>query len=230
MEIDKLPRPIQGLPKRPIDWRLWMSEQGPYECLGVTEESSFDDIQRARTKLIAACGEDRKRVEQVEAAYDAVLMHRLRLRQEGKIKVPERIRFPERVQPEVAAPTLTQSKSLPSWITQLLDEPSPQDILWPGAVAAVLAVAALSPIGQDELLIQGMLMVGAGSTVYFLNRKEGKFGRAVFLAFMALMVGLVLGSLLLALLQAFSLPGLSAMPLQTAVAMVVFWLVSSFIR
>jgi hypothetical protein len=211
-----------------------MSEQGPYECLGVTEESSFDEIQRARTKLITASGEDRKRVEQIEAAYDAVLMHRLRLRQEGKIKVPERIRFPERTLPEAATPALSTSKPLPSWISQLLDEPSPQDILWPAGVSAVLAVAALTPFAQDGTLLNGLLLAGAGSTVYFLNRKEGKFGRSVFVTFAALMGGLVLGGLLavplLALLGNLGVSSLLDVQLVTAIAMVIFWAVASFLR
>lgn len=211
-----------------------MSEQGPYECLGVTEESSFDEIQRARTKLIAACGEDRKRVEQIESAYDAVLMHRLRLRQEGKIKVPERIRFPERTVPEAVTPTPSPAKSLPSWIAQLLDEPSPQDILWPGAVSGVLALAALLPLGQDETLLQGLLLLGSGATVYFLNRKEGKFGRSFFVAFAALMGGLVVGGLLAgpigALLVSLGITSIGNVQLVTAIAMVIFWAVSSFLR
>jgi Protein CHAPERONE-LIKE PROTEIN OF POR1-like len=211
-----------------------MSEQGPYECLGVTEESSFDEIQRARTKLITASGEDRKRVEQIEAAYDAVLMHRLRLRQEGKIKVPERIRFPERTVPEVATPALSQSKPLPSWISQMLDEPSPQDIVWPAAVSGGLAVASLMPFAQDGTLLYGLLMLGAGSTVYFLNRKEGKFGRSVFVTFAALMGGLLLGALLAGLLKtllvSLGLPIVLESQLVTAIAMIVFWLVASFLR
>ncbi len=72
-----------------------MSDQNPYEKLGVSEDASFDEIQEARNRLLEQHGGDGKNLEMIEAAYDAILMERLRMRQEGKIKVPERIRFPE---------------------------------------------------------------------------------------------------------------------------------------
>jgi len=72
-----------------------MSDQNPYEKLGVSEEASFDEIQDARNRLFEQHSGDAKHLEVIEAAYDAILMDRLRMRQEGKIKVPERIRFPE---------------------------------------------------------------------------------------------------------------------------------------
>ncbi len=82
-----------------------MSDQNPYEKLGVTENATFDEIQDARNHLLQQYSGDPKRLETVEAAYDAILMDRLRMRQDGKIKVPEGIRFAERLsQP---APTLS---------------------------------------------------------------------------------------------------------------------------
>ena len=73
-----------------------MSEQNPYEQLGVTENSSFEEIQAAKKRLFEQHGNDSTVLETVEIAYDTIIMDRLRLRQEGKIKVPEKIRFPER--------------------------------------------------------------------------------------------------------------------------------------
>jgi hypothetical protein len=57
-----------------------MSGNGHYELLGVNENSSFDEIQEARNNLLADKGGDRKQTEAIEAAYDAILMDRLRLR------------------------------------------------------------------------------------------------------------------------------------------------------
>ena len=74
-----------------------MSDQNYYDTLGLDENSSFEEIQEAKERLIAQCEDDRKQKEAIEAAYDAILMERLRLRQEGKIKVPDRIRFAEEV-------------------------------------------------------------------------------------------------------------------------------------
>ena len=76
--------------------RLGMSEQNVlYETLGLTEASSFEEVQSAKTRLSAEYKDDPQRKESIETAYDAILMERLRLRQEGKIKVPDRIRFAE---------------------------------------------------------------------------------------------------------------------------------------
>lgn len=74
-----------------------MSDKNPYETLGIDENSPFDEIQATRNRLVQEHAGDRKQLEAIEAAYEAILMDRLRLRQEGKIKVPDRIRFPERL-------------------------------------------------------------------------------------------------------------------------------------
>ncbi len=98
-----------------------MSSQNPYEQLGVTEASSFDEIQDARNRLFAEYEGDRKQLESIEAAYDAVLMDRLRLRQEGKIKVPDRIRFPEKMVQPAPAPAPSPVSNGPSWLQRLID-------------------------------------------------------------------------------------------------------------
>jgi len=59
-----------------------MSDQSPYEKLGVSEDASFDEIQDARNRLFEQYSGDSKSVEIIEAAYDAILMDRLRMRQE----------------------------------------------------------------------------------------------------------------------------------------------------
>ena len=64
-----------------------MGDQNYYEKLGVTEDATFDEIQEARNRLLQQYSGDSKHLEVVEAAYDAILMERLRMRQEGKIKV-----------------------------------------------------------------------------------------------------------------------------------------------
>ena len=63
-----------------------MSDQTPYEKLGVTKDATFDEIQDARNHLLQQYDGDLKRSETVEAAYDAILMERLRMRQDGKIR------------------------------------------------------------------------------------------------------------------------------------------------
>ena len=74
---------------------------------GVTENSSFEEIQAAKKRLYEQHGNDSAVLEEVEIAYDSIIMDRLRLRQEGKIKVPDRIRFAEET-PEVNANQIQQ--------------------------------------------------------------------------------------------------------------------------
>jgi hypothetical protein len=57
----------------------------PYSMLGVTPGAGFDDVQKARDRVVASCGDDAVARARVEAAYDAVLMERLRDRQSGRL-------------------------------------------------------------------------------------------------------------------------------------------------
>jgi hypothetical protein len=124
-----------------------MSEQTPYQTLGVTEDSSFDEIQAVKSRLSQKYQGDNRALEIVESAYDAILMDRLKLRQEGKIKVPDIIRFPERmVEKPPSLPSINMSNS-PAWIQQLVDTPSRNDILLPAGIFWVLG--AISAFNKD---------------------------------------------------------------------------------
>lgn len=201
-----------------------MSDTNPYDRLGITEESSFDEIQDAKSQLIQECGNDRKQIETIEAAYDAILMDRLRLRQEGKIKVPDRIRFPERLvePPSEYTPTLT--KQSPDWLQRFIDTPSRNDILVP---AGLFLGASLLSISAPSLA----LALGVGFSLYFINRKENKFGRAFLLTIVGLIVGIVLGLQIGGLIA----ESLAATPVTmeafaSIVTFIVLWLFSSFLR
>ena len=57
----------------------------PYQQLQIRSDASFDDVQRARDRVLKTCGDDAVARAKVEAAYDAVLMDRLRDRQSGRL-------------------------------------------------------------------------------------------------------------------------------------------------
>lgn len=59
--------------------------QDPYQQLQIRPDASFDEVQRARDRVLETCGEDAVARAKVEAAYDAVLMDRLRDRQSGRL-------------------------------------------------------------------------------------------------------------------------------------------------
>jgi hypothetical protein len=208
-----------------------MSDQNPYEKLGVSEDASFDEIQDARNRLLEQHGGDGKSQELIEAAYDAILMDRLRMRQEGKIKVPERIRFPEiRVpSPQKESPTPREQSS--SWLQRMLDQPSLSDVLLPGAwYLGLSAISLFVPVASDQILQLG-LVVGVGVSIYFLNRKENKFGRAVLFTLAGLIVGLISGGIIAtSVLQQLPFINITANQFSTLLTFILMWLISSFLR
>ncbi|NEO25836.1 MAG: molecular chaperone DnaJ [Kamptonema sp. SIO4C4] len=208
-----------------------MNEQNPYETLGITKDSSFEEIQNARSRLTQQYREDAKRVEMIEAAYDAIIMDRLKMRQEGKIKVPDRIRFPERnpQTPKTVTPVETGSSS--GWLQQFIDTPSRSDIIWPSGVFLGLAVLTLLAQGGQAGFLPFALALGFCANLYFLNRKEKRFGRAFLMTLVGFIVGLGLGSLLSGLMSTPTGNG-GLVPIEFAelVTFLVFWLMSSFLR
>ena len=208
-----------------------MSEQNPYEQLGVTENSSFEEIQSAKKRLFEQHGNDSTVVEQVEIAYDSIIMDRLRLRQEGKIKVPEKIRFPERsLEKSFKVPQMVKEDSA-VWLQELIDTPSQADILWPTGVFLTLSVIAVFSQNSGASLVPLLMALGFIANIYFLNRKEGRSGRAFLISFIALFVGIALGTGLANLL--FGQGGVTVLGVDqfaSAVTLCLFWLVSCFLR
>ncbi|MEN9218726.1 MAG: CPP1-like family protein [Gloeomargarita sp. DG_2_bins_126] len=201
-----------------------MSETNPYTQLGVSEEASFEEIQAARAQLLSQCQGDERRIQVVEMAYDAILMDRLRQRQEGRLKVPERIRYAERNLVATAEKNDTRTVTLPAWVENLrsfIDTPSLQDVALPAVVYGALGYWAWAASTGAALPVA----LGIGSSLFFLNRKENRFGRAMLLTVLGLLLGAVVGNVLLSL----SL----GLPPNTAVSWGIFlilWLVSSFLR
>ncbi|MGB3493626.1 MAG: CPP1-like family protein [Elainellaceae cyanobacterium] len=209
-----------------------MSAENHYETLGVDDNSSFEEIRDARDRILADCKEDESRSEAIEMAYDAILMERLRMRQEGKIKVPDRIRFPERVVEVPAKPTSAPSRQGPEWVKRLLDTPSRNDILWPALAFSAAAMLSVFSSGSGEGGSQSFgIALGVILTLFFVNRKENKFLRAFLLTMVGLVVGVTVGEYLggaaEAQLEALSL---TAEGFASIVTLFVFWLISSFLR
>jgi hypothetical protein len=213
-----------------------MSEQTPYEQLEVAEDASFDDIQSARDRMIKVYKDDERNRAQVEVAYDAILMDRLRKRQEGKIKVPEGIRFAERLTDKPPKLSLPRVNPSPSWMQRTMDTPNTREISilggTYGALGIISGVLAQQNGAASASTLQFLLAIGFGINLYWLNRKEQKLGRAVLLSLAALVIGGLIGA---AFLQGFHQSGLLAGSAQddaviTVAVLFVFWLVSSFLR
>ncbi len=203
-----------------------MSQQTPYEKLGVSETASFEEIQAAKHRLTQEYSNDVKTVEDIEAAYDSIIMERLKLRQEGRIKVPDRIRFAERQRETPPTPPSLSLDNSPSWLQQLIDNPSSQDLLWPTGIFLALALF-IAFYGADSSSIPLFLAFGVFANIYFLNRKENKFGRALLITLAGLFIGVGLGW---GIAQG---ANISAEMSQSYIGMAIFfifWLSSSFLR
>ena len=206
-----------------------MSEQNPYEQLGVTEESSFEEIQEAKQRLVQQYQNDSKIVELIESAYDSVLMDRLRMRQEGRIKVPDRIRFPERLTIPVESKPVTSSKS-PNWWRSSMDTPSAQDIGVPAVIYACLGAITLLVPDPSGSLLPLLLAFGVFVNIYFFNRKEKRFGRALLFTLAGLVLGVALGAGLASLAAKADLNIFGDRPIYALVTFLIFWVISSFFR
>jgi hypothetical protein len=208
-----------------------MSDQNPYEKLGVSEDASFEEIQDTRDRQVEQHSGDSQRLEMIEAAYDAVLMDRLRMRQEGKIKVPERIRFPERreqIAPDVSPVPKNQS---PAWLQRIVDKPSTLDIVIPGVWYLGLSANSFFYRTENDSVLQLMLVLGVGVSIYFLNRKESKFGRAALLTLIGLIIGLIVGGIIAsALTQQLESLNFTTNQFATIVTFVLLWLICSFLK
>jgi len=205
-----------------------VNEPSPYQRLGVTETATFEEIQEAKTRLALQYQDNAQMLESVETAYDAVIMDRLRRRQEGRIKVPDRIRFPEQITEYKQSSTSPATVS-PSWLKNLLDNPSNTDILVPGGI--YLALSALTVLASRESLLSFLMAIASFTAVYFIYRKEKRFGRALLLSLVGLFVGVAIGSLVFSALNS----GNVTLPLSSeqiaAIAVYVFlWLMASFLR
>jgi Protein CHAPERONE-LIKE PROTEIN OF POR1-like len=173
-----------------------MSQQSPYEQLGVAEDATFEEIQAAKQRVIAKLSGDRQLQDNVEAAYDAILMERLKLRQQGKIKVPDGIRFPEKLPTAVPKFTTPSIANSPSWVRDTFERPSQSQILTTSGVYAVLGGAALVPSVANTGL-PTLIAIGTGFSLYFINQKQRRFKRALLGSLIALIIGTAVAGLLI---------------------------------
>ncbi|MCP9887338.1 hypothetical protein KBY96_05235 [Cyanobium sp. ATX 6A2] len=179
------------------------SGSGPYERLGVTPEASFDAVQAAREARLKDAGDDPIARSRVEAAYDAVLMDRLKERQQGRVSTAARTAsareqltpaspsprpslpaLPKVALPRVAAPSLAAPN--------LVMAEGNDRALALGGFGGLFVLLLLVPSAPAELL----LALGTGLCVVVLQRRRRRFLAAVGWGFGLLSLGLLVGGLL----------------------------------
>jgi hypothetical protein len=208
-----------------------MAEQNPYEILGIGTDASFDEIQQAKGRLIREHNSDRQIRENIEAAYDAILMDRLKRRQEGTIKVAEEIQYADRVTVTTPKfPTIAPIQVSSGWLSRFIDTPTTQELLASTGLFATLSVLAVYP-GSPSTSLSFFLALGFGFSLFFINRKEKQFGRALGLTLVGLFAGIALGSLGANLLATtLENIGLTGEKFSSLVTFILLWLITSFLR
>ena len=185
----------------------------PYERLGIGPEASFDAVQAAKQQRLEEVGDDPQARARIEAAYDAVLMDRLKERQQGKVSsaalnASQREAARPSVKVPPARPSLPSLPSLPNLPKPSLSVPSlslptlglaqgPQRWLPLAAGAVMLGLLLLLPASNAELV----LALATVLSVVSLQRRTGRLLPAAGWSVLLLSVGLLLGGLLLRLLD-----------------------------
>ena len=211
-----------------------MNEPSPYQRLGVTETATFEEIQEAKKHLSQQYQDNVQMLESVETAYDAVIMDRLRRRQEGRIKVPDRIRFAEQAtEYKQSAAKIAPKYESPGWLKNLFDsQPSKADILIPGGIyLSLTALTMLTGVSQGNSILSLLMAIASFTAVYFIYRKEKRFGRALLLSLVGLVVSISFSYLIFAALASSNvgLP-IASEQLAAITSYILLWLMTSFLR
>lgn len=193
----------------------------PYTLLGIAPQSTFEEVQAARQAKLDAVGDDPLARSKVEAAYDAVLMDRLKERQQGRVSSAARSASQKETLPTPARPSLAQLTNLPSLSIPRIgggaSKPGQplsfslatgRERLFPLISHGLLLVLALGFPGTAP---DALLALAALTTLVNLQRRNGTFGRSVGSTVLLLALGLGLSQLLLMVLPA---PALQALPIQ----------------
>ena len=189
------------------------SPASPYERLGIGPEASFDAVQAAKQQRLEEVGDDPQARARIEAAYDAVLMDRLKERQQGKVSsaalnASEREAARPSVKVPPARPSLASLPSLPSlpkpsWSVPSLSLPTlglahgPQRWLPLAAGVVMLGLLLVLPASNAELV----LALATVLSVVSLQRRTSRLLPAAGWSVLLLSVGLLLGGLMLRLLD-----------------------------
>jgi len=212
----------QGTPPAPGPSGFSPDGPDPYQRLGVEPDASFDAVQAARAARLQEVGDDPLAQAAIDAAYDAVLMGRLKERQQGKVSSAARTASQrEQTAAPPSRPVLPSLPSLPQLPSGRLSAPRPslptlalatgRERWFPLAAHGSLLVflVALPAMPADLLLA-----LATAATVLNLQRRHGRFLDAVGWSVLLLVVGLVVGALLLSALAPSLPPTLPLSPVQ----------------
>jgi len=178
--------------------------QDPYERLGIHQDASFEAVQSAKQARLRESSADPHARALIESAYDAVLMDRLKDRQQGRVSSAARTASQQETAPTAASPTISGAiKQLPrlprlpllqtaSLLPQI--EPAAGRQFWVSLLSQLLILLVLlfSATAPAELL----LALSTGVCVLAQVRRQRELLAALGWSVVLLSVGLILGGLL----------------------------------
>ncbi|MBW4697378.1 MAG: CPP1-like family protein [Aphanocapsa lilacina HA4352-LM1] len=176
-----------------------MSEPNPYHVLGIAEDALFEEVQEARVRLLSEFALDEKRQQTIEVAYDAILMQRLKQRQDGKIKVHERIRYADRTVVARPAQSAPAHPTQQWWRSLALSAPEAgvSALVFSAVWLLYLALSSSAPANDGSYAIA----LGLFATIYFLYRKIRVFWKAGLYALGGVVVAILASSSLASVWQ-----------------------------
>jgi len=182
-------------------------DDSPYSRLGVEANASFDDVQAARRARLESAGDDAMARARIESAYDAVLMERLKERQQGRVSTAavsasqreQTSKPPGRSTPLPALPQVALPKlPVPSLTAPSLALGQGRSLWVPAAGFAGLLVLLLLP---GRLPAEPLLAIATLLTAICLLWRGRRLPAAAGLSLAFLTVGLVLGGVLAGVLD-----------------------------
>lgn len=190
----------------------------PYKRLGVSRDSSEEEIQEARNFLAEQyVGHERSR-ESIEAAHDKIIMESFRARKKSKINLKSNLK--------------KKVADSPPWVRNFLsffETPSSQVILQRAVFFALMGVWSVMNPAEGGPAFQ--VAVSLAGCIYLLNYRLKSVGRSFILGFGGLVVGWVFGSFLLPVLPTALLPASWSLELLTALISYVFmWFSCTFLK
>jgi hypothetical protein len=182
-------------------------DPSPYERLGVAPDAGFDAVQAAKAERLEDAGDDPLARARIEAAYDAVLMERLKERQQGRVSTAAR--SASQREQAVPPPRPAALGSLPQVSLPRLQAPR---LAWPAlglsqgfgtwfplaSIGSLLLLALLLPAAPQELL----LALAVLAMMVSLRRRGRRLLAAAGWSLALLGVGLAAGGVLLAAVAA----------------------------
>lgn len=203
-------------PVQPVFPRV--NVRDPYKRLGVSRDSSEEEIREARNYLSEQYADHERSRESIEAAYDKIIMGSFRERKRSKINLKSNLK--------------KKVAESPPWIRNLanmVEVPSSTVISQRAILFGLLGVWSVMNPAEGGPAFQ--VAVSLAACIYLLHDRLKSLGRAMVLGLGALATGWLLGSFLVPVLPSQIIPRTWSLELTTALISYIFlWVACTFLK